>query len=161
VYQMSDGLASDIAKGELRILGKRHAAIDVKAFCEQLDLMVGVKVAEVIMNQHQFRLGKEDASTARAERPKASVKEIVDSFAKADSVSGFGVTKVVIPETPSGPVGLTISNPCLTRTGGASKALLFSYWCGIFSQLYGVEYKAEDVTYDKNLDLLKCQIIPK
>src|SRR3989304_5928633 len=55
----------DKAKGELRILGKRHTALDAQALCDHLDSLVGPTVAEVIMDNHERRLGKEEAEPQR------------------------------------------------------------------------------------------------
>ena len=157
---MGDDVVLDKAKGELRIFGKRHIAIDAQALCDQLDLMVGPKVAEVMINQHEVRLGKEDVIEMRAERPQATVRELVDLLISADAASGMGITEVAIPQNPPGPIDLQISNPCMKRTSGAGKALLFSYWCGALTELLGTELKVNYVTYDESNDVLKCQFIP-
>ena len=158
---MGEDLTRDRSRCELRILGKRHVAIDVQALCDQLDLMVGLKVAEVILNQHEFRLGKQDAAEIRAQKPQASVREIVDLLTDAECVSGVGTARLVIPENPPYRVQLEISNPCVKRAVGASKSLLSSYWCGVLTSLLGREFKAESVVYDEARDLLKCEIVPR
>ena len=158
---MSDDVVWDKAKGELRILGQRHAVVDIQGLCEHLDLIVGPMVAEVVMNQHMFRQGKEDAASIRREKPDASIEQLVDLFANAETLSGIGVVKVNPPKTAPGPVDLEISNPCLKRTTGAAKSFLFSYWCGIFSELFGKEFKIDQITYDEKENSMKCRIIPK
>ena len=158
---MSEDVVWDKAKGELRILGQRHVAIDIQGFCEHLDLIVGPMVAEVIMNQREFRQGKEDAASIRQEKPEAAIQELLDLFANAEPLSGIGVVKVNPPKTAPGPVDLEISNPCLKRTTGAAKSFLFSYWCGIFSELFGKEFKIDQITYDEKENSMKCRIIPK
>jgi hypothetical protein len=158
---LSDDVVWDKVKGELRILGQRHVAIDIQGFCEHLDLIVGPMVAEVVMNQHEFRQGKEDAASIRQEKPEAAIQELLDSFANAEALAGAGVVKVTIPEASPGPIDVEISNPCMKRTTGAAKSFLFSYWCGLFTQLLGKEFKINQVAYDENKNLMKCRIIPR
>lgn len=76
----------DKAKGELRILGHRHLAIDADALCERLDSLCGPQIAEVIINNHEYRLGKEDAAKVRHERPQATIGEMVDLLAEAERI---------------------------------------------------------------------------
>ena len=158
---MSDDVVWDKAKGELRILGQRHAVVDIQGLCEHLDLIVGPMVAEVVMNQHMFRQGKEDAASIRQRKPEAAIRELLDSFANAEALSGAGVVKVRIPEASLGPIDVEILNPCVKRTTGAAKSFLFSYWCGLFTQLLGKEFKIDQVAYDENKNLMKCRIIPR
>jgi len=158
---LSDDVVWDKAKGELRILGQRHTTVDMQGFCEHLDLIVGAKVAEVVMNQHEFRQGKEDAASIRQEKPEATIQELLDSFANAETLSGVGVVKVTIPGASLGLIDVEISNPCVKRTTGAAKSFLFSYWCGLFTQLLGKEFKIDQVAYDENKNLMKCRIIQR
>jgi hypothetical protein len=158
---LDEGVVWNKAKGELRILGQRHTAVDMQGFCEHLDLTVGPMVAEVVMNQHEFRQGKEDAASIRQEKPEVVIQELVDSFVNAEALSGVGVVKVTIPDASHGPIDVEISNPCVKRTTGAAKSFLFSYWCGLFTQLLGKEFKIDQVAYDKNKNLMKCRIIPR
>jgi hypothetical protein len=158
---LSEDVVWDKAKGELRILGQRHAAVDIQGLCEHLDLIVGAKVAEVVMNQHEFRQGKEDAASIRQEKPEAAIQELLDSFAYAETLSGVGVVKVMIPGASLGLIDVEISNPCVKRTTGAAKSFLFSYWCGLFTQLLGKEFKIDQVAYDENKNLMKCRIIQR
>jgi hypothetical protein len=158
---LSEDVVWDKAKGELRILGQRHVAIDIQGFCEHLDLIVGPMVAEVVMNQREFHQGKEDAASIRQRKPEAAIQELLDSFANAETLAGVGVVKVTIPEASPGPIDVEISNPCVKRTTGAAKSFLFSYWCGLFTQLLGKEFKIDQVAYDENKNLMKCRIIPR
>ncbi len=158
---MSKDPVWDKAKGELRILGQRHTAIDVQALCDHLDLILGASVAQVVLNQHEFRQGKEEAAAARKEKPQATIQELVDSFANAETLSGVGVVRVTIPETSSAPADVEISNPCVKRTTGAARSFLFSYWCGVFTNLSDKEFKIDNVTYDDSRNLMKCRIIPR
>ena len=156
---MSEEVVWDKAKGELRILGRRHTSLDIQGLCEHLDLIIGAGVAEVLMNQHEFRLGKEDAASAHHERPEATIQELVNSFANAETLSGVGVVRVAIAETSPSAIDLEISNPCVKQTTGAAKSFLFSYWCGVLTELLGKEFKIDHVTYDENKNLMKCRII--
>jgi hypothetical protein len=158
---LSEDVVWDKAKGELRILGQRHAAVDIQGLCEDLDLIVGPMVAEVVMNQHEFRQGKEDAASIRQRKPEASIQELLDLFANAEVLSGVGVVKATIPNASPGPINVEISNPCVKRTTGTAKSFLFSYWCGVFTQLIGKEFKIDQVAYDENKNLMKCRIIPR
>jgi len=158
---LGEDLTQDRSKCELRVLGKRHVAVDVQALCDRLDLMVGPKVAEVILNQHEFHLGKQDAAEIRAQKPHASVREIVGLLTDAECVSGVGTVGLAIPENPPYRVKLEIANPCVRRTVGASKAFLSSYWCGVLTSLLGKEFKAEGVVYDEARDLLKCELVAR
>jgi len=158
---LSDNVVWDKAKGELRILGQRHAAVDIERLCEDLDLIVGPIVEEVVMNQHEFHQGKEDAASIRQEKPEAAIRELLNSFENAETLSGVGVVKATIPEASIGPIDVEISNPCVKRTTGAAKSFLFSYWCGLFTQLLGKEFKIDQVAYDENKNLMKCRIIPR
>jgi len=158
---LSDDVVWDKAKGELRVLGQRHTAVDMQGFCEHLDLIVGPKIAEVVMNQHELRQGKEDAASARQRNPKATLRELVDFFENAVALSGVGVMKAVIHDDSSSPIDLEISNPCVKQTTGSARSFLFSYWCGIFSVLLDKEFKIDDVTYDDKGNLMKGRIVPR
>jgi hypothetical protein len=158
---LSEEIVWDKAKGELRIFGQRHAAIDMQGLCDHLDLIVGPRVAEVVMNQHELRQGKEDAATFRQQRPEATLQELIDLFANVETVSGAGVVKVTMPGTSPGPISIEILNPCVKSTTGAAKSFLFSFWCGVFTQLLDKEFKIDQVVYDENRDLMKCRIIPR
>jgi hypothetical protein len=158
---LSEEVVWDKAKGELRILGRRHVALDIQGLCDHLDLIIGARVAEVLMNQHEFRLGKEDAANARHARPEATIQELVNSFANAETLSGAGVVRVAIPENSPRTIDLEVSNPCVKQTTGAAKSLLFSYWCGVFTELLGKEFEIDQVAYDENKNLMKCRIIPR
>lgn len=161
VSQLTVSLTQDTAKCEIRILGNRHVGIDVQALCDRLDLVLGSRVAGVIMNQHEFRLGKEDAAKIRLEKPQATLREIVDIMVEAERASGVGVINVAAPDKLLGPIELEISNPCVKRAAGASEAFIFSYWCGVFSHLLGKEFKVNYATYDGDRDLLKAEIVQR
>jgi hypothetical protein len=158
---LSEDVVWNKAKGDLRILGQRHTAVDIQGLCKNLVLIAGANVAEVLVNQHELRQGKEDATVGRQKKPEATIQELVNLLANAETLSGLGVVKVTMPETSPGPVDVEISNPCVKRTTGAAKSFLFSYWCGVFAHLLDKEFKIENVTYDENKNLMRCRIIPR
>jgi hypothetical protein len=73
----------------------------------------------------------------------------------------MGVVRVTTPETSLGPIDVEILNPCVKGTTGAAKSFLFSYWCGVFTQLLETEFKIDEVTYDEERNLMKCRIVPR
>lgn len=153
----------DRAKGELRILGKRHLAVDAAALCNHLDSLVGPTVAEVIINNHEYRLGKEDAARFRRERPHATVRDIINTIIQTDLLSGVGITKVTVPNNsvPEGPIFIEIQNPSVKAAAGAGKALLLSYWCGAFSTLFEHEFEAKDVSFNEAENVLTAKIVDR
>ncbi len=156
---MSEDAVWDTAKGELRILGQRHTAIDAQTLCDHLDSLVGVQVAEVIMHNLEFHLGKSDAARLRAGRPQATITELVENLVKSDRLSGTGITKVTLPENPENPILIEVSNPSVKRTTGAAKSFLFSWWAGTLTALIDREFDVKYVAYDEEKNLLKCQIV--
>lgn len=162
---MGDSVPKDIvwdkAKGELRILGQRHTALDAQALCDHLDSLVGPTVAEVIMDNHERRLGKEDAARIRREKPQATLRDIINVITETDILSGAGVTEVTMPESAmlEGAIFVKIHNPCVKAASGAAKAFLFSYWCGVLSSLLDNEFEAKDVSYNETENLLTARIV--
>lgn len=151
----------DRMKGELKVLGHRHIAMDAEALCRHLDALVGVQVAEVIMDNHEFRLGKDDAAKIREERPQATVREVIDLLLEAELLSGIGTNRITLPDTSIDPIITEISNPVVRGIAGASKALMFSYWSGALSFLLKKDLEERDVVYDQDRNVLKCQIVPR
>ena len=149
----------DSAKGELRILGRRYVALDVESLCRHLDSLVGPSVAEVIMRNHELRLGKEDAEEFRREKPNASIDDIIETIKATDRMSGVGITKITLLDTSGERVSVEVSNPCVMETTGAAKSLLFGYWCGVLSFLFGKEFDAEDVSYNEKENILSGKIV--
>jgi hypothetical protein len=142
-----------------RILGRRHVAVDIEALCEHLDLLVGPQVAEVIMNHHVVRLGKEDAELERKEHPNASSMEIIERFAEAWRLSGMGDVQAKLDE--NGPeLRVSIVNPCLRKTEGSAKSFLFSHWCGALSVILGGAFEVKNATYDSQKDVMSGTIVP-
>jgi hypothetical protein len=154
-------LVSDIEKGELRISGVRLTAINAQALCDYLDTLVGARVAEVIMHNLEFRLGKLDAAKLRAEQPKATLRELIERLARDDRLSGFGITKVALSENAKNPIEIEIENPSVRGSVGAAKAFAFSWWAGIFTAFLGKEMDVENFNYNKERNLIECQIVPR
>jgi hypothetical protein len=150
----------DRAKGELRILGKRHLALDAEALCRHLDALVGQSVAEVIIGNHESRLGKEDAERFRRGKPNASIEEIIETISETDLLSGVGLTKVTIQGSGES-VSVEISNPYVKETTGAAKSLLFEYWSGVFSYLFGKEYDSKGVYFNESTNVLTTRLVPR
>ncbi len=151
----------DREKGRLTILEHRHVAMDAQALCEHLDSLVGSQVAEVIMNNHEFRLGKEDAERLRRQNPQTSLQEIIDHLLEADLLSGVGVVKVRLTPDLSNLTEATVevSEPCVKGIEGASKAFISSYWCGVLSVLFGGAFEATDVNYREDENKLKYRMV--
>lgn len=157
---MEEDLVLDRTKAELRIYGKRQTAIDAQALCDHLDSLVGPTVAEVIINHHEFRSGKQDAERFRRERPQATARGIVDIIIETDLLSGTGITKVTVPEgrVKEGGFIVEIQNPSVKPSSGSGKALLLSYWCGALSFLFDSEYEAKDVLFNEAENVLTARI---
>ena len=153
---MSGNAASE--KGELRILGIRLTAIDAQSLCNHLDSLVGVKVGEVIMHNLEFRLGKLDAAKLKAEKPGASLGDLVEHLRRMDQLTGVGMTSVSIPDNPGDHVEVEVSNPSVKGTKGAAKSFIFSYWAGALTALLDKEFDVKNVVYDNERDLMKCLI---
>ena len=147
-----------VEKGELRILGRRHVAIDADALCRHLESCVGKKVAEVIMNNHGVRLGKEEAEYLRTHDPSATIQQVLEALLQSDRMCGFGATTITLPENRPDPAIVEVENPALTGTECASKALVFSYWAGALSVLLAREFEVGDVTYDQNANVLRGKL---
>ena len=156
---MSENPVWDVEKGELRILGQRHTAIDAQTLCSFLDSLVGVQVAEVIMHNLEFRLGKLDAARVRAENTHAPLNELVEHFVKVDCLTGVGVTKVILPVGAESPVYIEIVNPSVKGTVGAAKAFLFAWWAGALTTLYDKEFDVKSVVYDVGKNTLTGQVV--
>ncbi len=158
---MSEEVSRDRKRGRLSILGHRHVAVDLQALCDHLDSLLGAQVAEVVMNNHEFRLGKEDAERVRREKAQASLQEIIDQLAEADFLSGIGMVKVQLPSdfTKATEVTVDVSDPCVRKTEGASKAFICSYWSGVMSALLGEECEPTNLTYREDKNVLRYRIV--
>ena len=148
-------------RGELLILGRRHIAIDAEALCRHLDSCVGKQVAEVLMSNHENRKGKEDVAKMRRENPQHSVSQILDRLIEEDRISGMGITRIKVPASASDPVTVETDNPAVVGTDGAAKALVFSYWAGALSALFGKEHEVTDVIYDQRSNQLRGRLVSR
>ena len=147
--------------GELRILGTRFTAVDAQSLCNHLDSLVGVKVGEVIMHNLEFRLGKLDAARLMAEKPRATLSDLIEHLRRLDRLTGVGVTTVTLPANPNEPVGVEVANPSVTGTEGAAKSFIFSYWAGALTALLDKEFDVKDVVYDTEKNLMKGRMSPR
>ena len=154
-----DDIVTNKAKGELRIQGKRLVALDAEALCRHLDALVGRTVSEVIIRNHEFHLGKEDAERYRKENPKASLEQILERVKTSDRLGGFGLSEFTIKQDKS--VLVEIGNPCVKETSGAASALLFGYCCGLFSYYFGLEYDAVDVRFNEQKNIVSARLLPR
>ncbi len=152
----------DKSKGELRIYGARHIAINVDALCKQLDALVGARVAETIMNNIEYHMGADELAEVRRTKPQAGKREMIDLLIESDLLSGVGVVEVQLPEDSSkDPIYLNIKNPAIKATSGSGKSVIVSYWCGALAALLGQEFDVVDLSYDDKENLLKCHLVPR
>jgi len=124
--------------------------------------LCGSKVAEVIIHQHEYGLGMEDAEGYRRAKPNATIQEIVKVVEEEHLVSGFGVTEVRLPNDASRlvqPIPVKIFNPCVKTTSGAGKAILTAYWCGVMAFLLRRPLEAGPLTYDRTENSIKFDIV--
>jgi hypothetical protein len=156
---MTDDLVWDKEKGELRILGRRQTAMTPQTLCNHLDSLVGIKVAEVIVSNLEYRSGKDETEMFRKEKPQATLSEMVDLLVRYDSLTGVGITKVTLPKNDQDHIIVQISNPSVKGTVGAAKAFLFSYWCGALTTLLNRNLEIEDVAYDEKKNVMTCKIV--
>lgn len=143
-------------KGELQIFGKRHIAMDAEALCQSLDSMCGYQVAEVLLHNHIRKLGREDARRTREGMPDAAMDAIVAKLLESDRLSGMGVAKFTLPHDPQAAIHVEMWNPCVKKTEGAGKSLLFSWWCGALGQLRGRDFEIADVSFDPNTNTARA-----
>ena len=113
------------------------------------------------MHNLEFRLGKLDAAKLRAEKPQATLRELVEHLARTDRLSGLGVTNLTLPENPQSPIEIKISNPSVKGAIGAAKGFVFSWWAGALTALLDKEMDAKDVRYDEEKNVMRCQIVPR
>lgn len=156
-----EGPVWDREKGELRILGRRDTAMDVQALCDHLDSLVGVQVGEVIINNLEFRLGKQDGDSLRKEKPELTIDELIKYIEEWDRMVGVGASKLTMPQTTGGPILLEVWNPSVKGNQGAAKAFLFSWWAGVLSSLLGKILEYKNVVYDQEKNIMKCEIVPR
>jgi len=160
--RLSEETFWDTEKGVLRIGGQRHTAIDAQTLCDHLDTLVGSKVAEVIMHNLEFRLGKLDATRFRNEKPQATLQELVEYLAKTARLSGLGITNVTLLENEkSDPVQIEIANPSVKGSAGAAKAFGFSWWAGVMTTLLDKQMEPHDIFYDREKDVIRCRLVAR
>jgi hypothetical protein len=158
-FSMNNDLAWDKEKGELRILGRRQTAMTPQTLCNTLDTLVGTQVAEVIMNNLEFRSGKDEAEMLRNERPGASVGEMIDLLIKYDALSGVGITTVSLPKSQESHIVVKIWNPSVRGSVGAARAFLFSWWSGALTALLNTTIEINDVSYDEERNIMVCTLL--
>jgi hypothetical protein len=152
----------DKSKGELRIYGTRHIAINVYALCKQFDALVGAKVAETVMNNIEHHMGADELEEVRRTKPQAEKREMIDLLIESDLLSGVGIVEVQLPENSTkAPIYLTVKNPAIKATSGSGKAIIVSYWCGALAALLGQEFDVVDLSYDDKENVLKCHLVPR
>jgi hypothetical protein len=156
--KLTDQVALEKIKDEFRLFGRRQALVDVQSLCDHLDSLVGPVVGEVIMNNLESRLGKEDTTRLREMNPRATVDELVKKLVEADLVTGMGVTKVDVPKDPTAQIKVEIRNPIVRGNSGAAKSFLFSYWCGALSLILEREIDVKTVDYDEKADVMRCEL---
>lgn len=158
---MDEGMVLDRTKGEFLLFGRRHAAVDAQSLCDHLDSLVGHVVGEVIMNNLETRLGREDGVRMREANPNASAGELVKMLEETDLISGIGITKSVVPEDPKASIRIEVWNPVVRGEKGAAKSFLFSWWCGVLTSILGRELELKTVQYDEKANMMKCEIVPR
>jgi hypothetical protein len=158
---LSEDVVWDAEKGDLRVLGKRCTAIDVQSLCDYLNTLVGIQVAEVIMHNLEFRLGKLDAATLKAKKPGLGLDKLIEELIRSDQLSGLGITKVRFDETSSMSADIEVINPSVKGTTGAGKSFVFSYWAGALTALLDKEFDVRNVEYDQQKDVMKASIVQR
>jgi hypothetical protein len=161
VNQLSEKLTADGDKGELSILGRRRAVVDLKALLEYLDILVGSQVAEVIVRSLETRLGRNDANRIRQENPGVNIQEIIRKLIAADGHAGFGLTSVSLPEDGSQRIRIEVTNPYLRGRVVAVRLFHFARWAGILGALLNNEFEIESVYYDEGKNTAQCELLPR
>jgi hypothetical protein len=158
---MSDRLVVNEEKGELRIDGRRHVAIEITTLLDFMDSLIGTRIAEVIINNIESRLGGEDCGHLRKQKPQASVREIATDLAHVDLISGIGITRFVFSGDKPEEITVETLNPCVTKTTGAAKSFGSSYYRGAFSVLLGKEFEVRDLVYDAKANVRRFRLVPR
>ena len=147
----------DDVNGEILVLGRRYAAVDLENFCQHLDLIVGPKVAGTIVGSHARQVGKEDVDKIHDSQPASSPGEIIEALVVGDILGGFGVTKIRLTEDQAVPVELEVRNPIIKSCSGTGVRFLLSYWEGALSTLFKQVLEMNNVTYDESQNVLRCR----
>jgi hypothetical protein len=148
----------DRENGEVRILDRRFAVVDIAAFCQRWDALVGVKVAGVQMKSLEYHLGVEDAQGIIRNMPNATPEEIIGYLQETDRISGVGVTKV----TRTGEeVHIEIRNPVVAANEGAAAFFASGWWCGAIDTVLKGRFDVKDTVYDEEKRLLRFSLAPR
>ena len=157
---MTSEITRDSDKGEISILGRRHAIVDLQALLRHLETLVGSQVAEVIIRSLETRLGRDDATRIRKENPNKTIQEIIESLTESDRVCGFGLTQVTLPQDDAGKAQLEVKNPYL-KDNVPAKLLHFAWWAGVLSGLLDKEFEIGDVNFDESSNSMRGQFVPR
>jgi hypothetical protein len=149
-FQLDSSL--DPEKGELRILNRRFALVDISAFCQRWDTLVGRKVAGVQMKSLEYHLGEEDAKAIMRNMPNATPEEIIGYLQETDRISGVGVTKVT--RTSEQLIRIEIYNPVVAATEGAAAFFASGWWCGAIDTVLKGRFDVRDTVHDEEKRLL-------
>jgi len=152
-------LTFDEKNGEIRILGRRLAAIDIADLCRHMDTLVGVRVGETIMSSHLRQSGQEDVAKVRELHPQATPREILDVLIDGDLVQGIGVTKIDFTENMPRSVAFAILNPIVHATEGSALSFVLSYWEGALGSVFNMSFQGRDVSYDSKINVLHCNFV--
>jgi hypothetical protein len=150
----------DEAGGEIYVLGRRHAVVDMQALLRHLEILVGGQVAEVIIRSLETGLGKDDADRIRKENPDKTIQQIIEKLTESDRLCGFGLTQVTLPEDGSGRVMLEVKNPYL-KDNGPAKMLHFAWWAGVLSILLNKDFEIADVNFDESSNSMRGHFLPR
>lgn len=112
----------------------------------------------MIIRNLETREGREECLLIRNGRKGSSIEEIIEHFKKYDALTGVGLTEAILPNQQNGPIMIEIKNPYIKNITGSAKSLLFSWWCGVLSELLGRELDIRSVTYDKDRDIMRCTL---
>jgi hypothetical protein len=149
-------LSQDHEEGEVRILDRRFAVVDIAAFCQRWDALVGRQVAGVQMKSLEYHLGVEDAEAIMRKAPSATTEQIITYLQETDRMSGVGVTKV----SRTGPdlIQIEIYNPVVAGTEGAAAFFASGWWCGAMDKVLKGRFDVRDTIYDKEKNVLKFNL---
>lgn len=136
-------------------------AIDAQSLCNFLDSLVGVQVAEVIMHNLEYRLGKAEAKRFMEKNPQATLNDLIEHFVEADRLSGMGITKTAWCANPGEALLVEVANPGVRGRVGASKSFIFSWWAGALSSHTGKEYDVNEIAYDEQKNITGCKIVER
>jgi len=157
---LSGDASWDKEKGEIRISGERHVAIEAQSLCDFLDSLVGVQVAEVIMHSLEYRLGKAEGKRFMEKNPQATLNQLIEHFANADRLSGMGLTKTTWTAHPEALL-VEVTNPATSGLVGASKSFIFSWWAGALSSHAGKEFDVNGVAYDEQKNIARGTLVER